>query len=187
MMRDTVERIRKNDWRAQPWKNGGGVTHEVFRWGTASNGDFALRISVAEIDGAQPFSRFDGYERTLIALDESDLRILIDGAARPLTRYEAVRFSGEANAETQGKGCTRDLNVIAHAELRAHVDVSPLEAASRTPEMVGRRLAVFALEATSLRGDDGALIHLDAHDTLILPARSAPTSENRVHLVWIRF
>jgi environmental stress-induced protein Ves len=52
-------------WSARtsmPWRNGGGVTHELFR-------DEALRLSVAEVAGPGPFSVFPGVDRVLTLLD----------------------------------------------------------------------------------------------------------------------
>ena len=40
----------------QPWKNGGGQTRELFVW--PPGGPWSLRISVADIRAAGPFSPF---------------------------------------------------------------------------------------------------------------------------------
>jgi environmental stress-induced protein Ves len=49
------------EFRTQPWKNGGGVTHEIVRW--PDSGDHDVRVSLAEVRTPGPFSRFAGYRR----------------------------------------------------------------------------------------------------------------------------
>ncbi len=49
--------ITPAEWRSQPWKNGLGVTHEVWR----DRDDYDVRVSVAEDVTPAPFSRFPGY------------------------------------------------------------------------------------------------------------------------------
>ena len=44
---------------ARPWKNGGGITHEVIRV-PADPEDFRWRVSMAEVAASGPFSRFTG-------------------------------------------------------------------------------------------------------------------------------
>ena len=183
--------LRPSDWHAQPWKNGRGVTHEVYRLNTETGDDYDLRVSVAEIEGAQPFSQFPGYQRTLVALDESDLKLVVDGATMPLVRHRALHFSGDAAVASQGVGRTRDLNVIARAEIRAHVEVSSSETQRHSPTTwsvaKSRRLLVFALETTELRCDDGSSLALEAFDTVVFPKGSAPTLEKSALVVWVRF
>ena len=50
--------IRLNEVAPVPWRNGGGVTRELLAW--PSPGDWALRISVAEVERDGPFSRYPG-------------------------------------------------------------------------------------------------------------------------------
>lgn len=188
---DTMQILRPSDWHAQPWKNGRGVTHEVYRLATATSDDYDLRVSVAEIEGAQPFSLFRGYQRTLGALDESDLQLVVNGATMPLVRHQPLHFSGDVAVESQGVGRTRDLNVIARTEIGAHVEVSTTETPRHSPTawpvMKARRLLVFALEATVLRCDDGSAAALEPFDTAVFPAGSAPTLEKSALVVWVRF
>jgi uncharacterized protein len=40
----------------RPWRNGGGVTRELLAW--PGGDDWALRLSVAEIERDGPFSAF---------------------------------------------------------------------------------------------------------------------------------
>lgn len=65
-----VQLIRWGIARAMPWKNGGGVTHElaVFPEGTGLE-DFGWRLSMAEVGSDGPFSAFTGIDRTLALVD----------------------------------------------------------------------------------------------------------------------
>lgn len=161
--------IRPAAWSEQRWKNGRGVTHEIWRWG----GDpFDLRLSVARIDGPQEFSRFPGYLRALIPLDDSALTL--DG--KPLVKHRVFSFSGDVAMSTAGSGSTRDLNVMSRvARGRAETEIG-------TTTTHRGNVAVFALEAVTLNelplGAMDTWIHLG--DTEITLTASAP-------VVFVRF
>lgn len=44
------------EFRSQPWKNGGGVTHEIVRW--PDNERYEVRVSLADDRVPGPFSQF---------------------------------------------------------------------------------------------------------------------------------
>lgn len=180
-----MKRVVRSDWRTQPWKNGGGITHEVFRWcaSDATANEFDLRLSVAEIDGAQPFSCFDGYVRALIPLDENALTLVIDGVPAPMARHRCFHFAGAALVETVGKGTARDFNVMSRSERPARVEIGTTESARDA-----RQLAVFALTPVALHGDDGSTLHLDEFETLIAMHDESNVALNaNAPVVWIRF
>lgn len=54
------------DVAATPWRNGGGVTRELAAW--PAQGEWNWRMSVAEVGGSGPFSRFDGVTRWFAVL-----------------------------------------------------------------------------------------------------------------------
>ena len=48
--------LRAAERRAEPWKNGGGVTREVAACGAeVETGDFDWRVSIAEVAAPGPF------------------------------------------------------------------------------------------------------------------------------------
>ncbi len=62
--------LRASERQALPWKNGGGVTREVIAHPPGSDlTHFEWRVSIAEIHGAGPFSRFPGIERRMAVLE----------------------------------------------------------------------------------------------------------------------
>lgn len=78
-----------------PWKNGGGQTLELFKC-LNEEGEILLRLSMATIEKAGPFSSFPGIDRHLIVLEGHCLflkmgnrNISIKKNAPPLT------FAGE--------------------------------------------------------------------------------------------
>ena len=58
--------IHLADAPAAPWRNGGGVTHELAAW--PAQGEWLWRMSVAEVGRSGPFSRFDGITRWFAVL-----------------------------------------------------------------------------------------------------------------------
>ena len=105
----------------QPWRNGGGATRELLAWPAAS--DWRVRMSVAEVASAGPFSRFDGVERWFAVLEGEGVALRIDGQSQSLTRAsEAFRFDGGAavHCELLG-GETRDFNLMAAAPASARM------------------------------------------------------------------
>lgn len=96
-----------------PWKNGGGLTHEIFRFPEAA-GDWQWRISIAEIASDGPFSAFPGCDRELLLLSGAGMRLQYGDRSETLqTPYDTIRFSGEEPAEAfLLNGPTVDFNAI---------------------------------------------------------------------------
>ena len=87
--------IRKASFKATPWKNGGGITHEAIR--VPAGGDtFRWRVSVAHIDASGPFSEFAEYNRKMVLLQGAGIELRFgDGISRKLRQVgELVEFDG---------------------------------------------------------------------------------------------
>jgi hypothetical protein len=97
----------------QPWRNGGGVTHELLAWPAAA--DWRVRMSVADVRAAGPFSRFDGVERWFAVLEGEGVVLRLQGDSHRLTRdSEAFRFGGGTAVDCALLGGpTRDFNLMA--------------------------------------------------------------------------
>ncbi len=65
------------DRLTMPWKNGGGVTHELAREGEGVAG-FGVRLSVADVATDGPFSRFPGVDRVILMLHGGGFRLRRD-------------------------------------------------------------------------------------------------------------
>lgn len=110
-----MEIIRYAELKAQPWRNGGGVTRELRSHhgdgGPADGWDW--RVSIAEVSKAGSFSVFPGMDRLLTVIDGELLLLSVDGAEHPLEKYRPFRFSGDADsAGALPTGDIRNLNVI---------------------------------------------------------------------------
>ena len=109
-----VQIRRRAEFRASPWRNGGGVTHEAMR--RPSTGDaFDWRVSVAEIASSGPFSAFEGYRRHMLLLSGAGLDLdFPDGRLDRLRRPgDLVSFAGAPPPECRLlAGPCVDLNLI---------------------------------------------------------------------------
>ena len=111
------------DCTPQPWRNGGGITHDLLTWplGMAA---WLLRVSVATIDRDGPFSHYAGVQRWFTVLSGAGVRLQF--ATGPVTLRpgdEPLGFDGaDAPGCTLLAGSTRDLNLMArHGAGRARM------------------------------------------------------------------
>lgn len=99
---------------AAPWRNGGGITRELVR--VPSRGDFAFRVSVADVAADGPFSAFAGYDRIVVLLSGAgmDLHFEDDGTTVVLRPpWGSHRFAGERPVKaTLVDGATTDFNLM---------------------------------------------------------------------------
>lgn len=106
--------IRKASFKATPWKNGGGITHEALR--VPESGDpFRWRVSVAHIEASGPFSEFAEYNRKMVLLQGAGVELrFADGVKKSLRNVgEMVEFDGAVPAHCELlKGPCVDLNLM---------------------------------------------------------------------------
>lgn len=104
--------VRLADIPATPWRNGGGVTRELAMWPDA--GDWAWRMSVADVDKSGPFSKFEGIERWFAVLEGAGVQLDVAGVPHRVTTVDAPLFF-DGGAETGCElidGKTRDFNLM---------------------------------------------------------------------------
>lgn len=116
-----MEIIRYATLKAQPWRNGGGVTRELASrpktvsavTATAPGSAWDWRVSIAEVSKAGDFSAFPGMDRVITVIDGDLLLLSVDGTEHPLEKYRPFRFSGDAiSSAALPTGDIRDLNVV---------------------------------------------------------------------------
>ncbi len=100
-------------YQRERWRNGLGWTREILR--LPEQGDWQLRLSIAEIEQDAAFSAFPGVERELVLLQGEGLRLrFADGRCQTLLPpFQRLRFAGED--EISGElvdGVTRDFNLM---------------------------------------------------------------------------
>lgn len=105
--------IRASDVAAQPWRNGGGRTRELLTRPAGSR-DWRLRISLAEVDRAGPFSSYPKVERWFAVVDGAGVRLSLDGREQLLRPGDQpLGFSGELPVSCSLiDGTTTDLNLM---------------------------------------------------------------------------
>jgi uncharacterized protein len=97
-----------------PWKNGLGVTTEIYRSDSA-DGIMDWRVSIAGVSSDGPFSAFPGYDRHIMVI-AGDGMALDGGPEGPVTvapAFAPASFSGDwvISARLTG-GPLRDFNLI---------------------------------------------------------------------------
>ncbi len=165
--------IRTDAWQPQPWKNGGGITHEIWKDGDGPDG-FAVRLSSAKIAVDGPFSLFPGVDRTIVLLDGAGFALHADDGRRVTLGEVAVPFAfrgEEAWTCHLVHGAVGDLNLMvardhAAADLRV-VPLGPRERGAPCTTVAARLVLVFALDP-GVRVTRGAQGHaLGRWDTLV--------------------
>ncbi len=107
----------KNDFKIMSWKNGGGVTTELFVIDNPKTvGAFLFRLSVAKVNQNGPFSLFNNIERTLMLLDGSGFLLEFISSRKKIVvtdKKRAISFSGEEEIRCSliDGSCT-DFNVM---------------------------------------------------------------------------
>jgi environmental stress-induced protein Ves len=165
-----IKIIRKPSFRATPWKNGGGITHEVLRVPAAGDA-FRWRVSVAHIDSSGPFSDFAGYSRNMVLLRGSGLTLKFAGGGnRELRRIgDSTQFDGAlaAHCELLDGPCV-DLNFMVSKTVQADACVVPLEGIMTVPASPKTAL-IFSIEAPLwLDADAGEPLRLDPWDLAVV-------------------
>jgi environmental stress-induced protein Ves len=148
-----VDRIVK------PWKNGGGVTHDIAMWPEqAGLGDFDWRVSMAEVATDGPFSFFPGVDRTLAILSGA-MRLTIDGlGTHDLTSGSApLSFAGDvAVFGSPLDGPVTDLNVMVRRD-RYRASLRRLEATDSIVVAEHETTILVAITTLTARFPDRAI------------------------------
>jgi len=106
-----------------PWRNGGGLTREMeVYFDKTRHHDFLWRVSMAIVDKAGAFSRFEGIDRTLAIVDGQGL-VLKNPASEVLLERTSLPycFAGEFDIEARlPNGAITDLNVMTRRGFFSH-------------------------------------------------------------------
>ena len=113
---------------SQPWRNGGGVTRELFTW--PPDAAWKARISVADIAADGPFSSYEGVQRWFAVIEGHGVELAFDHTKHCLMPGDPpLRFDGERPPVCRLlDGPTRDLNLMlrgARGAMIAAVDHRP--------------------------------------------------------------
>ena len=154
-------------FQTQPWKNGGGITHEIAR---ADRGSQILwRLSIAEVASDGPFSAFPGLSRILTVIDGAGLYLDTATGRLDAVPLAPLAFSGDLPVTSRLiDGPIRDFNLIWDAtRLAASVRLIPTSL-TECPPAPGRFYAFLALSATpALDMPQGAVAFFDLFTPII--------------------
>ena len=115
--RSSARVLRLADVPATPWRNGGGVTHELLAGPSASSSADApwrWRLSVAVIAANGPFSAFPGVRRWFTVIEGAGVELDLHGRTL-VRRCEDTPLSFDGAAAPACRlidGPTRDLNLM---------------------------------------------------------------------------
>lgn len=164
--------IRQSSFKALPWKNGGGVTHEAIR--VPAVGDpFRWRVSVARIDASGPFSDFAGYSRWMVLLRGAGAALKFSNGHERTLRVvgEMAEFDGGLGVGSELlSGPCMDLNLIASKSLGAvHARVERLERPLSLATAENQSSLVFPIDAPLELKVGGDTVVLDPWDLAVIP------------------
>lgn len=94
----TVAILTRDQQRAVPWRNGGGITREVMVEPTGATFDtgFLWRLSVADIEKDGPFSELPGLDRSMVVIEGPGLILEFPmGRREEVVPLSVFRFPGE--------------------------------------------------------------------------------------------
>jgi len=120
-----VEQLTAAQYRPMPWQNGLGSTLEIARHPASGEAslNFDWRLSLATIDRDAEFSRFPGYDRSLLLLNGDGIRIALgDQPWLDLgPRADALSFPGDLSARDRTiAGSATALNLISRRNTCQH-------------------------------------------------------------------
>lgn len=137
--------IPPSAFRTQPWKNGGGITHEIAR--EDRGGTLLWRLSIAEVASDGPFSAFPGLARILTVFEGAGLHLDTPAGRLAALPLVPLPFSGDLPVECRRiAGNVRDFNVI-YDPSRIRATVTLLERCTVSlSNAQGRGYAALALD-----------------------------------------
>ncbi|WP_207536627.1 HutD/Ves family protein [Sabulicella rubraurantiaca] len=163
--------IRRAAFETRPWRNGGGISHEI-----AWHPDDDWRLSLAEIARGGPFSDYSGFDRTLTAIGEG---LRLNGR---LVGPAPFSFAGEEKVEAVLEaGQVLAFNVITRRGAVTH-------SVQRTALTVPREVAAdFVLVLGGPVALGGERLHpLDVAETGGVPVRAVPEAAAELVEVTLR-
>lgn len=180
--------IPANEYRRERWRNGLGWTREIHAEPVsaeriaAAAGQWAWRLSIAEIESDAPFSTFPGIDRIVVLLSGNGLRLCFDDGTAHLLQppHDLLQFAGERAVTGElVEGTTHDFNLMWRRDVvDAQLWHRPLVGPMILFVDPGTTWAIHLIAGQARFADGSGLPDLAAGDTALLQA-----DENRLRHV----
>ena len=157
------QRVALHEVPATPWRNGGGITHELV---AQPPGLWRWRVSVARIDRDGPFSHFEGVQRHFAVVRGAGVRLHLGGQSHWMrAQGPALSFSGADRCRAELiDGPTLDFNLMGR-QVQAQLVRCQKEQA--LGDWQGAQVAgVYACSDGWLRHDSGARCRVQTDELL---------------------
>lgn len=162
--------LTMSDYVVTPWKNGGGVTSDVFLFPDgATQENFDIRLSLAPILTEGAFSSFPGIDRHITRLSATPLGLVFGGETRELKRLEPLYFDSVLQPRSVlPEGPAQVLNVMTRRG-RWNAQVMPVAGANEPLLAVpdGGLVVLHAVTGTWQVGDRVGSVIVRPGETLI--------------------
>lgn len=170
-----IRRLGPSDYRRMPWKNGGGTTTElaVFPASAELDGEqFLWRISIADIAVNGPFSRFPGYDRTIMLIDGEGMVLegRPEGPIELRRQFEPQSFAGDlqVTARLVG-GPAKDFNLmVRRGEVEGSLTVERLQQSRSFLPPPNGWLVLHVLNGNLVEADQGETL-IAMEETTVRP------------------
>lgn len=150
--------IEPEEYKTMPWKNGKGMTRELFVKNDPDSDRYIYRLSAAGVIEDGEFSDFQGYDRTLIMLEGSGITLYhSDGTVNELrTASDVAKFSGDLKTRANLiNGPVKDFNIMTlRGKCRSDAEVI---ISSGRLSAVSDELLVYALSDSVLVHKSGSI------------------------------
>lgn len=158
--------IRRADLRTAPWKNGSGLTREI--WSVTQGDTLLWRISLADVTSDGPFSAFAGMTRILTVVQGAGMDLHGPDRVLAADPYSPVCFDGALPLEGRLRdGKVVNFNLIHHANDIA-AQVSILHAPARVKALIPG--ACHVLHVVTGKGAVDGTGTCGPGDTVVCPA-----------------
>jgi environmental stress-induced protein Ves len=168
--------LAKKDFIEMPWKNGQGVTTELYR--LDRDGRMVFRLSSAAVTESGLFSDYSGYDRTLVNLGPGTMMLAHNEKPSFALSLNAVtHFDGGSNTFCQIDQPLRDLNVFcAHGEVFATTVVRGLKALEVLPVPPTSSVFIYAISgALTIDVGGGESLLVNAGEAFLREADATST------------
>lgn len=164
--------LRNGTYDRKPWKNGGGITEDVWLFPEgATHDDFDIRLSLAEISREGPFSAFPGIDRTITLVGGDPFVLEFDNGTRhPIVMLAPFSFDGALTPVSRLDGApSRDFNVMTRRGRWSHQTTVHRDGGSTNLELEAGDVAVLHAVTGSWRAcTTGHVAAAAVRDTVIV-------------------